>query len=153
MGDNIHTNLNLENNVSSSSINVNNNNNVNKTTLYKTSSNSLSVSNELKSLNKTPSFVSEVSTKSSKSTKSEKGKDKTKKKSKVKDILKKFEKRIIHNSNKKEKYDDASFSLSDTELDDSHNEVTENNIINNSENKQLEKSVFTIKEEIKNNDN
>jgi len=129
MGDNLQTNSDTSKNVFS-----NVNNNVNKT-LNKNSSNSLTVTDDIKKLNKTSSFVSETSTKSIKSTKSEKSKEKSKKRSKVKNILKLFEKRIAHSS-KKEKNDDVSFSLSDTEIEDTQilNENITEKDINNKEN-------------------
>jgi len=137
MGDNLQTNKDTNKDVFS-----NVNTNVNKMTLNKNSSNSLKVTDDIKKLNKTSSFVSETSsksvkstksTKSSKSTKSEKSKDKSKKRSKVKNMLRLFEKRIGHSS-KKEKNDDVSFSLSDTEIEDTqilNENVTEKDINSN----------------------
>jgi len=139
MGDNLQTNKDTNKDVFS-----NVNTNVNKMTLNKNSSNSLKVTDDIKKLNKTSSFVSETSsksvkstksTKSSKSTKSEKSKDKSKKRSKVKNMLRLFEKRIGHSS-KKEKNDDVSFSLSDTEIEDTqilNENVTEKDINSNKE--------------------
>jgi len=115
MSDNIQTNLDTIKGDSSSNTDVNNI--VNKMTLNKSTSSSLSVKDEIKKLNKTPSFSSEASSKSNNSI--------------VKNMLKFFEKPKIDDNSKNERSD---MRNKDTQSINENITENDNNKIENTEN-------------------
>ncbi|ORX41381.1 hypothetical protein BCR36DRAFT_588074 [Piromyces finnis] len=145
MGDNIESKMNETNNVnniSSNNISVNSQD-VNMTLNKATSSNSISVSDRIKLLNKTASFTSETSVKSTKSTKSEKGK----KKNKVKNMIKKLEKHIIYGG-KKERNDNISIEINNIPIEQ-YKELQEPTLIQEEKITEVEKEdIVEIEKEI-----